>query len=395
MHRSPVAPGLSAAGRAILPAIRELAPVLADRALEVERGRALPRDIVELLRAAHVFRMLVPERFGGSALDVITCVDVLTELAATDGSVGWTVMIGSHAPLMFSLLPEATLEAIYANGPDVIGGGASIPKGRAHRVEGGFTVSGRWPFVSGCQHADWLFAVCATAEVGESPRVTRDGRPELRFIALPAPQWTIVDTWQSMGLRGTGSHDIVLTDVFIPEARTASFASQGARDVRDPVLFMPHHQMALHLGAIAIGIAQGAIADLVKLGQSGKRRMYATRELADTTLFQYHLGRAEVGVLAARALLREQAELLWRQMSEFHIEPELAARIPQSVVWIADACERAVDLCFRTAGASALFESSPLQRRLRDIHTLTQHFLLQESGLVAAGARLVKRPPGG
>jgi alkylation response protein AidB-like acyl-CoA dehydrogenase len=408
-----VAVGAAASGSAaerLLSAVKKLAPDVTRRAEEIEHARRLPRDLVETLRNIGVFRMLVPERYGGSAIDVPSSIDILVELAAADGATGWTAMIGCHAPLMFSLFPQQTFSAIYASGPDVIAAGSSAPRGVAEPVEGGYRASGRWTFASGCEHADWIFGVCAVRDraggaagthasagvppsppAGMPPSSSQAAMPALRFIVASASQWQVVDTWHSAGLRGSGSHDITLAETYLPDHRTVSFAAPAAWDVREPNLYMTHHQMYLHLCAVAVGIAHGALADLVALAQTGKRRLYARQELADTPLFQHRLGHAEIEVAAAATLMRDLAQRLWQQTINRNIDASFAARIPQASAWIVEVCARAVDACFRAAGASAVYESSPLQRRLRDIHTLTQHTLVQEAAFAMAGAKRLGR----
>lgn len=377
----------------ILSGVRELRTRIAECALETERARRLPRALVEQLRTVGVFRMLVPESHGGSALDVVCSSAVLAELATADAAAGWIAMIGCHAPLHFSRFERVTFDTIYADGPDVIAGGSSAPKGLAERVAGGYQVSGRWTYASGCEHADWMFSVCAETEGGEPVVGPEPGSRSLVFIVLPAVHWQIFDTWNVAGLRGTGSHDIGLTDEFVPVERAVTFAKIAQGDSRSGGLFMAHHQMYLHVAAVAVGIAQGAVNDLIEIGKSTRRRLYTRGELGDAPAFQHRLGMAEADVQAARAFLFDVAERLWKQVHSGHVEEELAARVPQVAAWIAETCAGAVESCFRAAGAPAVQESSPLQRRLRDVHTLTQHILVQESSFASVGAMLVGRAP--
>ena len=167
--------------------------------------------MVEDLKAAGCFRSLVPRGHGGDEHDLATHMRVLEELARTDGSVGWTVMIGASAPLVLGLLPAQTFEEMYAAGPDVVVGGTFNPTGSAVPTDGGYLASGRWTFASGCQHSDWFLAHC----------IVDDGRmPPIRMMVVPAADVDIVDTWRVSGLRGTGSHDFTMTEVFVPDAHT-------------------------------------------------------------------------------------------------------------------------------------------------------------------------------
>ena len=197
----------------LLEAVREIAPAISARAAEIEAGRRLPLDLVKELRAIGVFRMLVPRSHGGLEIDFPTSVDILAELAAADGATGWTVMIGCETPQLFALLPRASFDAVYAGGPDVICGGAFAPQGtrRASTAAGGYRVSGRWGFASGCQHADWLFGNCVVTQNGVA-RAGTDPRRADSCAAWCCPRRAGRSSTPGTppGMRGTGSHDIAL-----------------------------------------------------------------------------------------------------------------------------------------------------------------------------------------
>jgi alkylation response protein AidB-like acyl-CoA dehydrogenase len=360
----------------ILDAARDLAPRIAARAPEIERGRRLPPDLVAELLEAGFFRMSVPRSHGGLELEYPATVEALTSLAAADGATGWTVMIGSESPQLLALLPRESFDEVYAAGPDVIIAGAFAPQGRAIPADGGYRVSGRWGFASGCQHADWLFGNCVVDD-GATP-------PNLRCALLPAPEWTIHDTWHTSGLRGTGSHDIEVSDHFVAAERSFVLFG-GAASLAGPLFQAPLLQASLHIASVALGIAEGALADLVGFAATKKKRLYAQVALPDSPLFQHRIGHAEADLLAARAMLRERAEELWAQACAGEVSPPFAPRVLQTSGWIAETAARAVDACYTAAGGSALYESSPLQRRLRDVHALTQHASLQDTVFTNAG----------
>ena len=187
------APSVSSRAEAvtILDSVRALLPAIAARDDEIEQGRRLPLDLVAQLRDAGCFRTLVPRRFGGAGLELADHMTVVRELARADGSVGWTVMIGSAAPAILGKLPAPAFADVYAGGPDVVVAGAFNPTGVATPVDGGYRASGRWSFASGCQHADWFVAHC----------FVDDGRmPPIRMMVLPAADVEIIDTWRVSGL---------------------------------------------------------------------------------------------------------------------------------------------------------------------------------------------------
>ncbi len=364
-------------------AIRDLLPDIQQRSPEIENSRRIPPDLVASLKAAGIFRLMAPKSLGGDEIDFPSSAQILSELAKADGAVGWSLMIGCETPQLLALLPEQTFEQLYADGPDVTVGGAFAPKGVAKPVEGGFEASGQWGFASGCEHADYLFGNCVVTdpEAPEQP-------PELRCMLMPRAEWQILDTWHTSGLRGTGSHDITIDKAFIPAEH--SFDLFGGTPCIDRPLFRaPIQQFALHIGAVALGIAEGALEELTAFAIAGKTRLYARSAMADGELFQYRLGHAEADTQAARALLESRVAELWQQAQAGSISPDLQMRVMQTEAWVVEISARVVDACYTAGGGSAIYEASPLQRRLRDIHTLTQHASAQEGVFANAGAKLL------
>jgi len=382
---------MPSAAERMLSDVRELAPSLAARAAEHDAARRLSRALVAELKALGVFRMLVPRSHGGLEIDFPSSVEILVALAAADGATGWSVMIGCETPQLFGLLPRASFDAVYAAGPDVVCGGAFAPQGKAETVSGGYRASGRWSFASGCQHADWLFGQCVVMTDGAPAPGPMPGAPKLRCVVRPVADWEILDTWHTAGMRGTGSHDIAINDAHVAEDWTFDLWL-GQPSLPGPAFAAPLLQFSLHIGAVALGIAEGALADIVALAATRKVRLYARAELADQPLFQYRLGHAEADVRAARALLSGCAAKYWAQAVAGAVDPGLRTEVLQGVAWVAETAARVVDVCYTAGGGSALYEKSPLQRRLRDIHTLTQHASVQENVFATAGAEKLGRP---
>lgn len=382
----------------ILQAVQDLTPMICARGAEIETARRIPPDLLRELTSAGCFRMLVPKTHGGDEIDLASSFEILETLATADGATGWTVMIGCETPLLLALLPRSSFDAAYAAGPDVIVGGAFSPQGEARVVEGGYRVTGRWAFASGCQHCSWLFGNCVVIEGGKPRPGPIDGMPQLRGMLFRAGEAEILDTWKVAGLRGTGSHDITVTDLFVSEEYTLDIFF-GQSSIPGPLFKFPLSEFSLHIGTVAIGIAQGALDDVVTLVKTQKRRLYARATLAETPLVQYRLGHAETSLRAARALLRAEAERLWQlavsgAATAASLMTPLTTRVLATVSWVAQTCTAIVDTCYTVGGGTALYETSPLQRRLRDIHTLTQHASLAEGTLTRAGAVLLGQEPG-
>ncbi|WP_433386873.1 acyl-CoA dehydrogenase family protein [Micromonospora sp. KLBMP9576] len=365
-------------------AVDALLPEVSRRAGEIEAARALPADLLDSLRAAGCFRMFVPRSHGGYEADLRTGLRVLEALARADGSTGWTVMIGAETPHLLAMLSRDRFDKIYADGPDVVAGGGFAPQGRAEPTDGGFRVTGRWAFASGSRHADWLFGNCLLTGDGEPPAV--------RSMLFPAARVTVHDTWHVLGLRGTGSHDIEVADEFCPGPESFDLFT-GVPCVPGPGFVAPLVHFVLHLGAVAVGIAQGALDDMVALLDGGRQRLYARQALADSPAFRLQLGRADLDVRAARALLRDLADELWAACATDPTTiPALHPRISAALPWVTERATAAVDTCYRAAGGGAARDSSPLQRRFRDVHTFSQHAAAAEGWLANNGARVLGRP---
>ena len=360
-------------------AVQALLPAITSRIDDIEDGRRLPPDIVAALKAAGCFRSLVPRSHGGDELDLAANIRVLEQLARTDGSVGWTVMIGASAPVVLGLLPVQTFDDLYSAGPDVVLGGTFNPTGTAVPTEGGYMASGRWTFASGCQHADWFLAHC----------IVDDGRmPPMRMMVVPAADVDVIDTWRVSGLRGTGSHDFTMTDVYVPDAHTFQLGDHSAVDA--PVMRVPELSLStLQFAAVAIGIAQGALDDITAIA-TAKVPAFAMEPLATNALFRNRFGAADAELHAARALVYEEAAVAWRtaaDRADFTLEQR--ARIRASATWAVHAAASVVDVAYTDGGSSSIREGNPLQRRLRDVHALTQHFAIKPDTFTMAGAVIV------
>lgn len=379
----------------ILWAIRDLAPSLAARADEIELARTLPIDLVSELSSIGLFRMLVPRSHGGLEIEFPSSLDILTELAAIDGALGWTVMIGSETPQLLALLPRKVYDQIYSSDPDVICAGAFAPQGTAQAVDGGYRINGRWAFASGARHARWLFGRCVVVRDDKPVPGSPDGSVLTRCAVMPASQWQIFDTWRTIGMRGTGSDDFGATDAFVAEDWTFDLFF-GQPCLKGPLFASPVLQFSMHIGAVALGIAEAALRDLRTLASTNKRRLYASSSMADSTLFQYRLGHGEADAQAARAFLAMRAQWYWQKALNDSVTLADSPSVLQTVGWVVETSARVVDSCYRAGGGTALYDSSPLQRRLRDIHTLTQHASTQEAVFASAGAaQLGRRGPFG
>jgi indole-3-acetate monooxygenase len=365
--------------QSVLDAVRGLAPKITARAAEIEAARRLPADLIRDLTAAGCVRMLVPRSHGGNGFDLAGAMSVCEELSRADASVAWTTMNLAGGWINLGTLPRATFDALYAEGPDAIIGGVFAPSGTAVPAGGGYRVSGRWAFASGCQDCQWLFANCMENQAGD---------PRLRTILFSPDQMKIEDTWSVSGLCGTGSHHLNADDVFVPAERTClPFADPPCLD--EPLLRMPMPPVfAFGVASVAVGIAQGALEDILALS-ARKVPLLAHSSLATNPLFQNQLGAADAKLRAARGLLYADAAAAWgTAVAGAEFTPEHRARMRSAITWAATTAASVVDMAYHAGGGSSIYSASSLQRRFRDVHAITQHFLVKLDTLTTAGAVL-------
>lgn len=384
---------LPTSAEGVLRATQDLAPTIAARAPEIEAARRVPSDLLDELVRAGCFKLLLPASHGGVGADLPGTLRVLETLATADASVACTVGIAGGCWLDLVGLPRATFDEVFATAPDVIIAGVFRPAGAAISVNGGYRVTGRWSSASGCEHATWIYGNCIEVPPEGAGGGDGDGAPRMRMVVLAPDQVTIEDTWHVSGLCGTGSHHFRADDVFVPADRTLD--PMGDRPCLDePIVRTPLLSVySLAVASIALGVARGALDDIVALA-TGKVPMLGSGSLSTNPLFQYEVATADTELRAARALAYELAEAAWAQ-STSGIDPTLAERAHARAagVWITGRAAAVVHTAYRNGGGTSLYAEHPLQRRLRDVHALTQHFLVKPDTLIAAGAVLAGQEP--
>jgi alkylation response protein AidB-like acyl-CoA dehydrogenase len=367
--------------REVLDAVNRLTPVIAARAAETESRRRVPPDLLDQLVATRVFRLLRPASHGGAGADLSAAMDVYEALARADASTAWTVLIGSGAWIDLAGLPRATFDELYLGAPDAITAGVFSPSGAIAADGGGYRVTGRWSFASGCEHADWIYGNCVE---GTEP----DGTPRMRIAVFAPDQVAIEDTWHVSGLCGTGSHHFHVDAATVPSERTlVPMADPPCLDA--PILRIPVPSLiALAFAGVALGIARGALDDVVALA-GDKVPLFDRRVLAANPTFHVVLAEADTDLAAARALIREVADAAWDTASDSgEFVPHTCARMRAAAVWACERCADVVRAAYRAAGGGVIAAASPLQRRLRDVDALGQHFLVRRDTLQTAGAVL-------
>ena len=347
----------------------------------IEMSRRMPEDLARELALAGFFRIFVPAAYGGLDLTPIEAIAVFEELAKADASVAWCVWNSNTHWIIAQLSPEAAC-AIH-NDPEVITANSTRPSGQAHVVDGGYRLTGRWSLVSGCELASWMVLWSVVHEDG-GPRTIPSGGPDIRFMLLPASKCEIIDTWMVAGLRGTGSHNVVVHDVFVPAAYSAGFFDPyvlSEARYRIPAF----SRVVPGLGAMALGIAWTAIETLKEIA-GVKTPVRTTQMLRDAPDAQARVSQAEALVRSARLFLFDSLGQLWTKLlasDEVTMDARALTRLAASHA-VTNAVQ-AVDLMYVAGGASSLYVSCPLERAFRDVHAMTQHIAVQPRVMQSTG----------
>ena len=377
----------------MLRAVRELIPTIRAAAGEIERARRLTPEIVDALKAAGVFRMAMPREWGGPEVDLLTQTRIIETLAYADGSTGWCAMINSDGGYYSAFLDQSVAREIFHD-LDAPTASSLVFSGDAIAVDGGYRVSGRWPFCSGCQHSQWFVGMCNVVENG-APRLNEKGYPERRFCFMSMAEGEILDTWHTTGLRGSGSNDFAVKELFIPEERSCVVWPRMRRSgplYSYPLLF------AYNLPGVTLGIAQNAIDTFVETAARKQTTMSNLTGqkvmLREEAYVQSAVARAEAMVGSARCYLYETMGSLWQSLVD-GVQPSVTqrARFRIAIVNAHETSVEAVQSLYKCYGGASVYASGPFDRCLRDVLTINQHTmnslkLYETAGKVLLGMEL-------
>jgi indole-3-acetate monooxygenase len=373
-----------------LAAAERVAPHAAELAEQIERERSLPAQLRAELVEAGLFALCLPRALGGFEAQPADMIRAIAELARADGATAWCAAIASTSSLLGAYLPEEDARLIYREGQGV-SGGVFAPRGRAERLDGGYRVSGRWSFVSGVGHCDWVMGGCIVFN-GENPELLENGGPNVRLMLMPIDSVEVIDTWSVSGLRGTGSHDMTVDEEFVPAARGVSLFTDRPREEGALYSFPLFGLLAVGIASVALGIARGAIDDLITLA-GAKTPAASLKTLAKRPALQADVARAEASLRAARALMIGEAEGAWaavetgEPISDGH---RMGLRL--AATQASGAAAEVVTAMYHAGGGSSIYDSSPLQRRLRDVHVATQHMMVAPMTWELTGRLLLGLP---
>jgi len=353
---------------------REIGALARGMADQIDAGRRLPAELVGALRDSGLLRAGAPVEVDALELPAGTALRCAEEVARGDASAGWCVSIAITASLLVAYLPPVSRDELFGDGRGVAAG-VWAPQGKARRMSGGVVVSGRWAFCSGITHADVLFAGCVL-----------DDRPAV--VALPTEQLQVLDTWHTLGLRGTGSHDSVADEVFVPNERVLSIFDGPVID-RPLYRFPPFGFFAACITAAAMGNARAAIDDFVDLAGT-KKGVAASRTLAERSTIQVAVASAESSLEAARAGYYQAIDAAWQASQDGPSVPlEARTRLRLAATHGVRVSADVVRTMYDLAGGSAIYDGAPLQRRFRDAFTATAHFQVNEASRELPGRILL------
>jgi alkylation response protein AidB-like acyl-CoA dehydrogenase len=362
-------------GSSVLDAVKEIGPAIAARSDEIEQGRRLPLDVVDLIKPTGAFRMYVPDDdLDGPGVTAWESLEVIEELAYHDGAAGWCSMIGSTTSLISSSLPDAFAKEIFGS-RDSIGGGFAQPNGRATPVDGGLRVSGRWAWGSGTQHCTWVGGGCLIVDESGKPAPRADGLA-VPFVFFDPKDVSFIDNWHVSGLSGSGSGDFEVTDAFVPEGRWAQIGMDAP--IRDNSLSrMPFFGLfACAVAASAMGMGRRAIDELVELAGQ-KTPQGSSRLLSHRPQVQADVAMAEAKLGSAWSFMKAAIDDSWGTAVAGEtptVEQKRLLRL--SSTHATQTAAEVAESMYKAGGGAAVYKTSPLQRTFRDVHVAIQHAMV-------------------
>jgi indole-3-acetate monooxygenase len=372
---------------------RSLGPLIAGATDEIEQNRELPASIVTALIENELFRLLQPRSLGGGELDPMNYVQVIEQLASRDASTAWCIEQANGCSMIAAFLDREVAREIFGP-PDGIVAWGPVGPAQLSIVPGGFRLTGTWNFASGSHHASWLGAHVVMRGPDGAPLCRADGGEIMRTLLFPKGCATMTDIWHVVGLRGTGSDRYSVTDLFVPECHTV---------LRDPGIaprergrlyrFSTSNLYALGVAAVALGIARGMIADFTELATQKVPRG-ARQRLCENQVIQSQRAQAEARLGSARAFLLGGLAEIWDAVGETgELSLVQNTQLRLASTWAIDQAREVVDTLYHNAGATAIFDNRPFERRFRDIHTASQQTQGQQAHYQTIGRVLFGLAP--
>jgi alkylation response protein AidB-like acyl-CoA dehydrogenase len=369
---------------------RALKPLIEAAGPRIEAERELPADVLDAMHGAGLFRVLLPYEMGGAQLDPAGAMQVVEAIAQADGSAGWCLGQGLGCSLTAACLEPDAAWQIFQDPRAVIAWGPG-PSGKAIAAPGGWRISGRWGFASGSRHATWMGGLCPLADPDGTLRQGEDGLPVIRSFVFPKREAQIVDDWQVLGLRGTGSDSYSVSDLFVPDR----FCFQRTLPGRHPgasYRFSLMHVYPACFGGVALGLARAIMDGLTALAR-GKTPRGAARPMHENAAIQSLVGQGEARLRAARMFLLQSLRDIFAELQAgASVTADHEVTIRMASTFAIHESATVADMAYHEAGASAIFVANPFERRFRDLHAVAQQMQGRRSNFELVGQRLLGLP---
>jgi alkylation response protein AidB-like acyl-CoA dehydrogenase len=369
-----------------------VAPLITGDADRIEEERALTDDVLSALYKAGLFRLLLPRSCGGGELEPAVYLEAIEEIAKADASTAWCLGQACGGSIAAAYLAPEAVRDIFGDARAVVASGPNF--GKAVAVDGGYRISGTWPFASGSKHATWMACHCLVQESDGSPRLNDDGQPLERTMFLPRSSTTFTDIWHVMGLKGTGSDQYTVSDVFVPAAY--SFTRERAAERREtgPLYRIPIYQtLGVSFAGVALGIARASLDAFVALAREKSPRN-SPQILRDNAAIQMLVGVSETRLQAARAFLMQILHEMWDvAVRGGAFSPDQRASLRMAITNASHQGREVVDAVYHAAGATAVFANRPFERRFRDMNTVSQQVQAHASNFELIGQHLLGLAP--
>jgi alkylation response protein AidB-like acyl-CoA dehydrogenase len=372
---------------------RQLRSLIERSAPAIERDRALPQELLAALFDAGLFKMLLPRSCGGEESDPVTFVTAVEEIAKADASTAWCLAQASGCSMAAAYIEPAVAQEIFAARDAVVAWGPVGPTVRATAVDGGYRVTGTWSYASGSRHAQWLGGHSPLVDADGKPCLGADGKPTERTMLFPKTKAVIRDVWQVVGLKGTGSDTYTVTDLFVPTLYTFTRESVADRREAGPLYRFTTYQIyGAAFAAVALGIARATLDAFIQIATT-KVPMLGSKPLRDNPVVQSKVAVAEAEWQSSRAYLMQALRDMWDAASRGEsatLQQRAALRL--AAVHASHQAKEVVETAYHFAGGTAIFENQAFERRLRDIHAVTQQVQSQFVNFEVAGQVLLGLP---
>jgi indole-3-acetate monooxygenase len=370
---------------------RDLVPLIDRAGDRIERGRGLPDDVLDALYDARLFRMLIPRAYDGEEVEPATLFQVVETLAQGDGSVAWCVGQASGLSMSSAYVVPEVARAIVGDRRAVLASGPNNAKATMVECDGGYRVTGEWRFASGSKHAAWLCGHGTVCAPEGKPRLGPDGKPrDLLTVLFPKSSASMIDVWNVMGLKGTGSDSYSVKDLFVPKDYSFMRDTDADRREKGPLYrFSIFNMFGVGFSGVALGLARRALDDFIKLAVA-KTPYAATARLCENNVIQSQVGLSEARLQSSRTHVIETFRKLYRAAAEgTHFTQEMRVANRGATCYAIHQAREVMNFVQHAAGATSIFESNPFERRFRDLHTLTQQGQAAFSNFEALGQTLM------